>query len=457
MMQEPEVARRSDIRKDQKVNEKVTYRRAGLGIVASLSLALAFGASIVLAAESLPQYEATLEDLIASARTANPGYQAAALKERAAGLSPWDAGTPDPPALGVEFFQAPITSFPNPLKDQMEIDYSIQQMIPFPGKLSVMARAERAGRKVASAERTGTQRTIITALKRDFAELYYSWRRQEVLAEDAAVLRSLAAVTSSLYSVGMTGQADVLRVQTELASLEADSVGAAQEVAAMTAMVNARAGRPVETEIAPVAEFVPDSIEPSYDSLCSLAVRHRPDLAAMTAEAKMKGAEATTQLAEFLPDFMARGTYKNMLQGPDDWAVMFGMTVPISWSFPKFSARYEQKRLAARQAQLETDNMRIMAFAEIRVLQGRLSGLRSRMGIQHSSVIPAARRTYESSLARYRTGKTEFPMVIDAQRMYLMNVMEYHMTEMSFLQARAELEQATGADFDPIGAEPEGK
>jgi outer membrane protein TolC len=48
-------------------------------------------------------------------------------------------------------------------------------------------------------------------------------------------------------------------------------------------------------------------------------------------------------------------------------------------------------------------------------------------------------------------------MVIDAQRMYLMNVMEYHMTVMSYLQARTELEQAMGADLDHIGAEPEGK
>jgi outer membrane protein TolC len=420
-------------------------------------LVLVLGVSVVSAGEPSSQYQATLEELIASARAANPGYQAAALKERAAGWRPWDAGTPDPPTLGVEFFQAPITSFPDPLKDQMEIDYSIQQMIPFPGKLSVMARAERAGRAVAAAERTGTERTIVSALKRDFAELCFLWRRQEVLAQDAAVLRSLAAVTSSLYSVGMTGQADVLRVQTELASLQADSVGAAQDVAAMTAMVNAWAGRPVETEIAPVAEFVPDSLEPSYDALCSLAVRYRPDLVAMTAEAKMKGAEATAQLSEFLPDFMVRGTYKNMLQAEDDWSVMFGMTLPTSWSLPKFSSRYEQRRLATRQAQLEADNMRNMAFAEIRGLQGRLSGLRSRMDIQHTRVIPAAQRTYESSLAQYRTGKTEFPMVIDAQRMYLMNVMEYHMTVMSYLQARAALEQATGADLDGSAAEPEGK
>jgi len=456
MTQELEVAA-SDIRKAQRVNEKVSYGRAGLGVVASLFLALVFGASIVLAAEFTPQYEATLEELIASARAANPGYQAATLKERAAGLSPWDAGTPDPPTLGVEFYQAPITSFPDPLRDQMEIDYSIQQMIPFPGKLSLMARAERAGRAVAAAERPGTERAIIGALKRDFAELYYLWRRQEILAEDGATLRSLAAVTSTMYSVGMTGQADFLRVQTDLASLQADSVGAAQDVAAMVAMVNARAGRPVETEIAPVAEFVPDSVEPSYDALCSLAVRHRPDLVAMMAEAKMKGAEASAQLAEFLPDFMVRGTYKNMLQAEDDWSVMFGMTLPTSWSFPKFSARYEQKRLAARQTQLESDNMRNMAFAEIRGLQGRLAGLRSRMDIQQVRVIPSAQRTYESSLAQYRNGKSEFPMVIDAQRMYLMNVMEYHMTVMSYLQARAELEQATGTDLDSIEAETEGK
>ena len=46
----------------------------------------------------------------------------------------------DPPQVAFEFYQSPISAFPNPFKDQMEYDYSIQQMFPFPGKLGAMAR-----------------------------------------------------------------------------------------------------------------------------------------------------------------------------------------------------------------------------------------------------------------------------------------------------------------------------
>ena len=47
----------------------------------------------------------------------------------------------DPPQVGVSFYQTPIQSFPNPIKNGMETDYYIQQMFPFPGKLSNMGKS----------------------------------------------------------------------------------------------------------------------------------------------------------------------------------------------------------------------------------------------------------------------------------------------------------------------------
>src|SRR3990172_2202521 len=85
-----------------------------------------------------------LDDLIVEALHNNPQLRAArnqtaAARTRVDQVTSWDA-----PQVGVEFFQSPIQSFPNPLKNQMEMDYYIQQMFPFPGKLSAMGKAAEA-------------------------------------------------------------------------------------------------------------------------------------------------------------------------------------------------------------------------------------------------------------------------------------------------------------------------
>ena len=74
-----------------------------------------------------------LDSIVRETVAMNPNLKATEYKTEASKAA---VGTIklDPPLIAVEFFQTPITSFPNPFKDQMEIDYSVQQMFPFPWK-----------------------------------------------------------------------------------------------------------------------------------------------------------------------------------------------------------------------------------------------------------------------------------------------------------------------------------
>lgn len=76
---------------------------------------------------------ARLDELITEALSNNPQLAAARQASSAAQARIGQATSLDAPQAGVEFFQTPVKSFPNPIKDGMETDYYIQQMIPFPG------------------------------------------------------------------------------------------------------------------------------------------------------------------------------------------------------------------------------------------------------------------------------------------------------------------------------------
>src|SRR3990172_5723730 len=113
-----------------------------------------------------------LDTLIAEALQNNPGLRAARLQTEAARAQIRQARAWEAPEVGVEFFQTPIQSFPNPVADGMETDYVVQQMIPFPGKIANMAKAATSNADMSAENYNALKRKIIRDLKSAYFELY---------------------------------------------------------------------------------------------------------------------------------------------------------------------------------------------------------------------------------------------------------------------------------------------
>ena len=84
----------------------------------------------------------------------------------------------------------------------------------------------------------------------------------------------------------------------------------------MEGMLNALCNRPVTTEIGFIPEI--DPVMPDYDlsALLAIAEKNRPELKSMQYDVEMKQAERLASGKEYLPDFMVRGTYKQMTSAP---------------------------------------------------------------------------------------------------------------------------------------------
>ncbi|MFH0920302.1 MAG: TolC family protein, partial [Fibrobacterota bacterium] len=395
-------------------------------------------------------YESALSTLIEAAQKNNPQLKAAGFKAQAALQVSKAVRSYDAPQLGVEFFQAPVSSFPNPLKNQMEIDYSLQQMIPFPGKLSAMGRAEEARAAMLTAEQRALELSLTAGIKTGFAELYLTWRKQDINSENLALMRTHAEVARARYGSGKDGAGDVLRADAEMAALLSDSITLRQEENSTAVMINAAIGRPVDTSIPRV---VVASIFPvpgfAFATLCTLAVARRPELAAMRSNIDMRVAERVAAQREFLPDFMVKGMYKSMMDAPDDyWSLMLGVTLPIAfWSVQKVSATGEAKRLSGWEAAADMENMRTMVFAQIRDAQGRVEAAQARLDVLVNKAIPVAKEALAAALTSYKNGTSDFLMLIDDQKMYFMAKVDLEMTVMGYRQALAQLEQAVGTNL----------
>jgi cobalt-zinc-cadmium efflux system outer membrane protein len=403
----------------------------------------------------MPAFQAALQELIIAARN-NPRLKAAEAKVKASSASVNVQKSLDPPQITFELYQAPLSSFPNPFKDQMEYDYSILQMIPFPGKLGAMAGAQRKRMEMLMADRKMQEQDIVRKVKSLYFELYLKDRQFEINHETHVLVSEFVEIAQKQYQVGMGKQSDVLRAQTELSSIRSDSIILVQQRKSMEGMINALCNRPVTAVIGYIPEI--DPVIPDYElsALMVLAEKNRPELKSMQTGIEMQRSERMVARKEYLPDFMVRATYKQMTQAADDWALMIGATIPVApWSLGKYSAGLARADANILGAQGELADMKNMVASEVNDAFLKLESAKELLKLSTVTAIPQAQESLESALSAYRTGKQEFLMLIDIQRMLVTAKLDRHMAVMTLLDGRSLLERAVGLSSDEIDKESE--
>jgi outer membrane protein TolC len=396
-----------------------------------------------------------LQTLIDAAKN-NPRLTAADAKVKASEANERSQRSLEAPQVAMEFYQSPVSSFPNPFKNQMEYDYSIQQMIPFPGKLGAMALSEQKRTDMLAADRKTEEQEIIRNVKELYFDLYLKYRQLELNGQTQTLVREFVKIARTQYENGAGKQSDILRAQTELSTFVNDSIVLNQQIKSMEGMINALCNRPVTTDIGFVPEISPTMKSYDLNALLFIAEKNRPELKSMVKAIEMQQAERVATQKEYLPDFMVRGMYKQMMQGSDDWSLMIGATVPIApWSRGKISSGARQADENIRMAQSERENMINMISSEVNDALLKVESAKERLKLSRESVIPQAEQTLESALTAYRTGKEEFLTLIEIQRMLVMAKLDYHMAVMTLLDGQSRLERAIGLSIDEINKSSE--
>lgn len=410
------------------------------------------GSAVATFAANYRIMKSQLTGLIDEAIKNNPRLKAAGNKIDAAKASEGYTRSLDPPQVAFEFYQAPISGFPNPFKDQMEYDYSIQQMFPFPGKLGAMAAAEQKRTEMLKADRLTQEQDIVRNITSLYFDLYLKYRQIEINHENQMLVRGFIDIARKQYEVGMGKQSDILRAQTELSSLGNDSIVLVQQRKSMEGMLNALCNRPVTTEIGFIPEIDPVVRDYDLNMLLAIAGKNRPELKSMQYGVEMQQAELSAAKKEYLPDFMVRGMYKQMTTGNDDWSLMIGATIPIApWSMRKYSSGATRSDANMKTAQSELDNMKNMIASDVNDALQKVNSSIERLKLSRETAIPQAQQTLISAMAGYKTGKGEFLMLIDIQRMLAMAKLDYHMAVMNLLDSQSQLERAVGMNIEEIG------
>ena len=393
-----------------------------------------------------------LDELIEEALENNPQLRAARNQTAAAGtrvdqVTSWDA-----PQLGVEFFQTPIQSFPNPARDGMETDYFIQQMFPFPGKLSAMGKAAESNARMTEEGYRALERKVISDVKSAYYEVYLVQRKIQLNQENQELMRQFVQIASKQYEVGTGEHHEVLRAQVELSTLINEGVILQKEKKAAEAMLNTLLSRPTDSSLGYVSD--PDvSLPPlTFSQLRQLALESRPEVRAMGYAIDMNRAELQLSKREYFPDLMLRLAYKDIATTKDDfWSAMAGISIPLTfWSKGKYTSKVEENELNVRKAEEELNSMKNMTLFEVQDALVKVQTNQNLVLLYKNTVIPQARQTLESTIIAYQTGRSMFLWLVDIYRTLLDAQLAYHQSVTDYMKSQAELERAVGLSMEEI-------
>jgi cobalt-zinc-cadmium efflux system outer membrane protein len=417
---------------------KVALAAAAIALIAPFSSPVL---SPAMAAEKL-----VLGDLLERARRSNP--ELVALREAALAVEAGARaeGRLDDPTLKIELedlsTERPLEAGPG---NAMLTRYTISQMFPFPGKLSLK---ERMAGKEAQAARAGinSRELEVTAM---IKEAYFEYAFIDESIRITRGIKELLSVASdiagTMYSTGQGTQQDVIKLNVEQAMLtdEIIMLEARKEIAA--AGIKSLINMDQSEELSGVAELPKERASFDARKLTDAALVSTPDIAMLKAETE--GSDLGTALAEknYYPDFMV-GVAPIQRDGRfDSYDLMFQVNIPI-WR-GKYQSLSDGARARARAARARLEAGKNRKALEVKGAAIEVDASLRQIELFETSLVPQSELSYESALRNYRTGRIGLLMLLETERDLRKTRTDYLKALFEYNLRLAKLERASGVDL----------
>ena len=278
-----------------------------------------------------------LHTLVDEALSNNPEISAALSKmEMTEQLVP-QAGALEDPEVTFKLMEIPGFQFNN----AMYANVALEQMIPYPSKLSTRREIASLQSEHAHHEHGEKALDVVTQLKSIYAMLWFSRVSLQFNSENQKLLQQMLQIGQTQYSTGKGSQQEVLRTTIELERLKTEEESLHEEIAKAEAMLRATLNRPNDAKIGPVQLPPFEPMQLTLDELLSFAKQHRPMLIHDSLSAVESSLRISLMKQEYIPDFkisLEYVTYPGQYKSASTWTAMAGITIPFApWTLGKAS------------------------------------------------------------------------------------------------------------------------
>lgn len=409
-------------------------------------IAIAVAVLSIIPLTVLAQETLDLNGLLARAKQNNP--ELTALREAALAMEAGAKaeGRLEDPTLKVEFedlsTERPLEIGPG---HSMLTRYTISQMFPFPGKLSLRERMAGKEASIARSEVKARELEIAAMVKEAYFE--YAFLDESIsITQGIKDLVTVATKTAETrYATGQVTQQDVIKLNVEQAMLTDELIMLEARRGVAASKIKFLVNMAQTQELGGQARLPKDRASFDVNELMHAATEATPDVVMLRAETE--ASELGVKLADrnYYPDFML-GVAPIQRDGDfDSYDLMFQVNIPI-WR-GKYADLTEQAKAKARAARSRLDSGRNRKALEVAGAAIEVEASSRQIELFETSLVPQAELSYESALRNYQAGRIDLIALLDTER-DLRKTRIDHLKALSEYNMRlAALERASGVEL----------
>lgn len=387
-----------------------------------------------------------LPELVQEALARNPEIVAARKQWDAATNRITQARSLDDPTLSVQWWNAP-ESFNLARSENTLIGLS--QKFPFPGKLAL--KEEVASRSADMTEQAvrAKERDLIARLKQAYYDLFLAHKAIQIHHEQIDLLKQFVEIANAKFRVGKGSQVDVLKAQVELSTLHQQLPVLEQRRDTAQGKLNMLLDRDPRFPLAPPQEPREGRFDQDLEDLYRAATTARPELKAADLAIQRNEQSRALALREYYPDINLGFQRFQNYQAPNGFGAVVSINLPFAfWTKPKYDAAVQEAAAAVAAARAEHRTLENLTRFQIRDLLAKVRASWEVAVLYRTTVLPQAEQGVEAARAGYRTGRTGFLDLIEADRAWRGFQLEYYRALVEREHRLAELEQVIGADLN---------
>nr|HMN50373.1 TolC family protein [Ignavibacteriaceae bacterium] len=306
---------------------------------------------------------------------------------------------------------------------------------------------------------------LTAQVKMSYFNLWLIDRKIEIQKSNISLLSDFAKAIEASFYTNRISQADVLTVQSEIASNETQILILEKQREALVYNLNKLLGRDLNSkDVFALEYFEVDSLQLSQSQLEELLANSNPTLNKMNNMIEMNRAMITANNKELIPDLMVQGMLMRMPRGmiltsasdltmldPKTeimYSLMISINLPFApWSVGKINSKEEELAAGINSIEQEKNDMQREMTAQLKEAIVKYNTAKELTELYDKKVIPLYSNSTESQTAAYQNGKTSITAVIDSYRMLLMQKMNYYMSKADIQMSLAEVEMMVGANL----------
>jgi outer membrane protein TolC len=396
----------------------------------------------------------TLEEAINIALQDNPGLAEIQARADAMAAIPSQVGTLPDPRVSFNAMNLPTDTFDISQENMTQMQFGINQAVPFPGKLALREQAAEYEAAAAAENVDEVRLLLIRDVKTIWWRLFNLDQSIIIVLLNQDLLRQYVQIAATKYSVGQGLQQDVLLAQLELSKLldlELRLKGARRnENARLNALLDMSPDQVVRLPQQVVKELPELAREPI---LYALAEQSRPLLAGQQNRIQAASTRADLAKKDYYPDFNVGAKYG--FRSGDNTGIGGSRadfaTFMLSMNVPIFIGRKQSKAVDQRKSEWFEQNYKLHDLrnkiqADISAAVADYRRARDQFELFKTGIIPQARQTVSSMLAGYQVNKVDFLNVVRAQ----ITLYNY---EMNYWQALSEANWSLAKLVAAVGVE----